>query len=143
MASKAARVVLRGRFREGDVVSLFEVADERVLRVEAGAKLVDLKRVGPDGVSFTSGVRAGVRYIARGMSAGVPVEVRVRGAVEGEESSVLVQPPVGAERTRRADGSWDDEPVVVAGREVDAAGEVVRPARKPRKKAAKSSAKKS
>lgn len=106
-----ASVVLRGRFTKGSIVRLVEVDGEHVLRSEGGRE-VDSKKVGEeDGISvvkFSSGVKDGVRYFVSGYVDGTPLEVRVTGRKDAEDS-VLAQAPVRPDRVRLSDGSWSDE----------------------------------
>lgn len=106
MATKG-RVTLRGRFPVGTVVRLVRVAGPHVLRA-AGGEEAGSATVGADGsVSFPAEV--GGRYFIVGQVDGAPVEVRARGNLVGEESSVLGQAPVAVDRVRLSDGSWADE----------------------------------
>jgi hypothetical protein len=104
----AGKVVIVGRFPAGNVVHLWRVADEGVLRHEGG-ELVDTKRVDVDGVvTFRSRVAVGGRFIAYGYVDGQPESVRCRGLAADEVAEVLGQAPVGREVVKHADGQVVD-----------------------------------
>lgn len=110
MATSKGQVTLRGRFPSGSVVKLVKVKHEGVLRA-AGGKEIATGTVGDDGsVTFGKDVEVGGRYFVTGYVDGFPLEVRARGGKAGDESAVLSQPPVTADRTRLADGTFLDEP---------------------------------
>jgi hypothetical protein len=107
-SSKGGQVTLSGRFPVGARVELVRVAGAHVLRSEGG-KVVDSGTVDENGqVRFSKGVEVGARYFIRGYRAGVPLEVRVRGNKASEDTG-LAQAPVGPDRVRLGDGSWEDE----------------------------------
>jgi hypothetical protein len=110
MASKAG-VTLRGRFSPGTTVELVEVKDGSVLRSE-GASVIDRKQVDREGVvGFTVGVTVGGYYFIRGQQGGFPLEVRVRGKADADDSAGF-QAPIVPERQRLTDGSFLDDPPV-------------------------------
>jgi hypothetical protein len=106
----SAQATIRGRFKKGSIVNLFEVDGEHVLRPEGRAfKIETAKDV--DGVAEVEfkGLREGQRYIAVGLVDGSYVTARVTGRKASDPSEVLSQPPIGPDRLRLADGSWSDE----------------------------------
>lgn len=115
MASSKGQVTLRGRFSPGDVVTLVRVAGPHVLRSEGGEEIEtqtvteekDAPRVGY--VRFSKGVEVGARYFIRGLTSGVPLEIRVTGRDGDDPSEVFEQAPVMPDRQRLTDGSFVDE----------------------------------
>lgn len=103
-----ATVTLRGRFPKGTRVRLVEVKDESVLRSEGG-KLIDVKKVGDDGVSFSRGVKDGQRYMLVGHVNGRLLEVRATGRKDADAASEVSQQPIQPDRVRLSNGSWADE----------------------------------
>jgi hypothetical protein len=93
---RGAQVTLRGRFPAGTPVQLVKVAGAHVLRTAPGDEVVDEQKVGKDGaVQFKDGVDKDARYFVRGYTPNGPLEVRVRGRAEADDSEVLALPPVG------------------------------------------------
>jgi hypothetical protein len=75
------------------------------LRTTPGDEVVEEKKVGKDGaVQFKSGVEKDARYFVRGYTPNGPLEVRVRGRAEADDSEVLALPPVGYDEVRTRDG---------------------------------------
>lgn len=100
-----AQVTLRGRYSPGSTVQLVKVAGAHVLRTAAGDEVVEEKEVDKDGhVQFSKGVEKDGRYFIRGYHDGFPLEVRVRGRSEADDSEVLAQAPVGYDEVRTRDG---------------------------------------
>jgi hypothetical protein len=102
-----AKTTLRGRFSPGTVVSLHEVEDASVLRVDAGSDPVTTETVNKDG-EVTFHLEEGQRYIAAAYDRGFPREVRLTGR-SSDEMAAVEQQPVQADRVRLSDGSWADE----------------------------------
>jgi hypothetical protein len=102
-----AKTTLRGRFSPGTVVSLHEVEDASVLRVDAGSEPVTTETVNKDG-EVTFHLEEGQRYIAAAYDRGFPREVRLTGR-SSDEMAAVEQQPVQADRVRLSDGSWADE----------------------------------
>jgi hypothetical protein len=109
-----AKTTLRGRFSPGTVVSLHEVEDASVLRVDAGSKPAATETVDKNGeVSFS--LQDGKRYIAAAYDRGFPREVRLTGRAD-ENAGAFAQPAITPDRVRLSDGSWaDEEPERVKG----------------------------
>jgi hypothetical protein len=104
-SKRGAQVTLRGRYSPGTVVQLVKVAGAHVLRTAPGDEVVEEKKVGKDGaVQFSKGVEKDGRYFVRGYQDGFPLEVRVRGRAEADDSEVLAQDPVGYDEVRTRDG---------------------------------------
>jgi len=102
-----AKTTLRGRFSPGTVVSLHEVEDASVLRVDVGMEPVATETVDKDG-EVTFSLEDGKRYIAVAYDRGVPREVRLTGRAD-EDAGAFSQPAVTPDRVRLSDGSWADE----------------------------------
>lgn len=104
-SSKGAQVTLRGRFSPGTVVQLVKVAGPQVLRTSPGDEVVEEKTVDENGhVQFSKGVEDNCRYYIRGYQDGFPLEIRVRGRAEADDSEVLAQDPVGYDDVKTRDG---------------------------------------
>lgn len=88
-------VVVAGRFPSGSVVELWQVADERELRAEAGTR-VGMRIVDENGLVGFDGLEVGARFFACGYINGSPEEVRCTAQPADGSSSVLAQPPVQA-----------------------------------------------
>lgn len=115
MAS-SGQVTLRGRFSPGDVVTLVRVDGEHVLRSEGGEE-IETQTVGEEKdvpgvgyVRFSKDVEVGARYFIRGLTDGVPIELRIRGRDKDDPSEVFEQAPIRPDRTRFSDGSFIDSP---------------------------------
>lgn len=101
------KTTLRGRFSPGTVVSLHEVEDASVLRVDASSEPDQTAEVNDQGeVSFN--LKDGRKYIAAAYDRGFPREVRLTGR-SGDEMAALEQPAITPDRVRMSDGSWADE----------------------------------
>jgi hypothetical protein len=88
-----AFVVLGGLFEPGTAVSLYELEDEAVLRVESHP-LVGRRLADKAGTVGFDGLDEGTRYMARGTDVyGNPIEERCRGLSELEGTEVA-QPPI-------------------------------------------------
>jgi hypothetical protein len=104
-SKRGAQVTLRGRFAPGAVVQLVKVDGAHVLRTTPGDEVVGERKVGKDGaVQFKDGVDKDARYFVRGYTPNGPLEVRVRGRAEADDSEVLAQDPVGYDEVRTRDG---------------------------------------
>lgn len=104
-STKGAQVTLRGRFSPGLRVQLVKVAGAHVLRTSPADEVLETKAVEEDGsVQFSKGVEDGCRYFVRGYQDGFPLEVRVRGRSEADDSEVLALPPVGYDEVKTRDG---------------------------------------
>src|SRR3954463_9612089 len=101
------KTTLRGRFSPGTVVSLHEVEDASVLRVDASSEPDQTAEVNDQGeVSFN--LKDGRKYIAAAYDRGFPREVRLTGR-STDEMAAVEQPAITPDRVRLSDGSWADE----------------------------------
>src|SRR3954453_20736654 len=101
------KTTLRGRFSPGTGVSLHEVEDASVLRVDAGSDPVTTETVNKDG-EVTFHLEEGTRYIAAAYDRGFPREGRLTGR-SSDEMAAVEQQPVQVDRVRLSDGTWADE----------------------------------
>jgi hypothetical protein len=110
MATKGA-ASLHGRFRPGTRVRLVKVDGPHVLRPGPGDETVATEKVDDDGCLSFKGLEVGERYFAVGYIDGQPVEVRLTGREDGDDSHLSgYEANSQYVRVKLADGSYLDEP---------------------------------
>jgi hypothetical protein len=109
--SETKGLTLRGRFTPGSEVRLTRASGPEQQRPGPADEVVDTQTVSGEGELTFSGTEPGERYFASGYVDGQPVDVRLTGREDPEDSFLAGYEPQPRERQKLADGSWADEPV--------------------------------
>jgi hypothetical protein len=102
---------MSGRFTPGSQVRLTKAAGPHQMRPGPADEEIDVQTVDDDGTLEFSGTEPGERYFATGYVRGQPVEARLTGREDPEDSFLAGYEPIRTERQKLADGTWADEPV--------------------------------